>query len=87
MSKTEVNRMQFLLISWFASDKISLYLYDLLMNHLLVFDVKDRCKSCQDLINHPWFYSYIKQNRHKYQSFDIVFDDSEEGETHSLLSF
>lgn len=65
--------LQFLLITFLATNKISFYLYDLLINHLLVFDVEDRCKSCKQLIKHPWFYGYIKNNKQKYQSlFSIM---------------
>ena len=70
--------MQHLLITWFASDKISFNLYDLLLNHLLVFDVNDRCESCKDIMKHQWFESYIKQNMNRYESLNI--GTEEEGE-------
>jgi len=72
MTLDKLNEIQILLITWFASDKISFYLYDLLINHLLVFDVNDRCKTCKHLSKHPWFYGYIKKNQYKYQSFDMI---------------
>eukprot|EP01083_Nonionella_stella_P006867 19891_1 len=56
--------LQCLLITWFATEKISFGLYDLLWNHLLVFDVRRRAQSCVDVMFHPWFHAHMKQHKH-----------------------
>ena len=43
------------LIKLYYTNKISLELFDLLHNHLLIYDKSKRCQSCQKVYNHEWF--------------------------------
>eukprot|EP00485_Elphidium_margaritaceum_P001076 CAMPEP_0202694848 /NCGR_PEP_ID=MMETSP1385-20130828/8593_1 /ASSEMBLY_ACC=CAM_ASM_000861 /TAXON_ID=933848 /ORGANISM="Elphidium margaritaceum" /LENGTH=376 /DNA_ID=CAMNT_0049350761 /DNA_START=60 /DNA_END=1190 /DNA_ORIENTATION=+ len=75
MKRAVYKNVKCLLVQWFMVDKISFSLYDLLLQHLLVFDVSKRCQTCTQLIQHPWISSFLRQNKHKYPNFKVQLEE------------